>query len=293
MAKLRKVECRTKGLILFLCRDGEVSLSRAKNFAIQMANYENNSLKKKKSTTFAALNDNIYIYNIMKKALAVYGIAYLALLLFVLALQYIYPKTHLHLLLNSIHTGFEDTFFKYYSMLAEWPLYVLALLPLFWKKYGITLFFALSELTGGAFLQILKHTFCFDRPVCVFESHPEIALPLVEGVNMHHSNSFPSGHASTFFVFFTCCALILTYLYQQKDPLCRNRRTWIVMNISMVILLMLAALGAYSRVYLSQHFLLDVCVGSIIGFISPCLFFYFGRNKILKIGELSKTQEIK
>jgi membrane-associated phospholipid phosphatase len=127
----------------------------------------------------------------------------------------------------------------------------------------------------------------------VFESHPEMALPLVEDVNMHHSNSFPSGHASTFFVFFTCAALLLTYLYQQKDPHCRNRRSWMLMNIIMLILLTLAALGAYSRVYLSQHFLLDVCVGSIIGFISPCLFFYFGRNKILKIGELSKTQEIK
>jgi membrane-associated phospholipid phosphatase len=227
----------------------------------------------------------------MKKALTVYGIAYLALLLFVLALQYIYPKTHLHLLLNSIHTGFEDTFFKYYSMLAEWPFYILALLPLFWKKYGITLFYALSELTGGAFLQILKHTFSFDRPVSVFESHPEMTLPLVEGVNMHHSNSFPSGHASTFFVFFTCAALLLTYLYQQKDPHCQNRKAWLLMNISMVVLLMLAALGAYSRVYLSQHFLQDVCVGSIIGFVTPCLIFYFFRDKILKIGEPTQAKQ--
>lgn len=227
----------------------------------------------------------------MKKALAVYGIAYFALLLFVLALQYIYPKTYLHLLLNSIHTGFEDTFFKYYSMLAEWPFYIMALLPLFWKKYGITLFYALSELTGGAFLQILKRTFCFERPVSVFESHPEMTLPLVEGVNMHHNNSFPSGHASTFFVFFTCAALLMTYLYQKRDPQHNNRKTWMLMNISMVILLTLAALGAYSRVYLSQHFLLDVCLGSIIGFISPCLYFYFGRDKILNLGERTKTQQ--
>jgi membrane-associated phospholipid phosphatase len=45
----------------------------------------------------------------------------------------------------------------------------------------------------------------------------------------------------------------------------------------------LAALGAYSRIYLSQHFLSDVCVGSIIGFVTPCLIFYFGRDKILKL----------
>jgi membrane-associated phospholipid phosphatase len=48
-------------------------------------------------------------------------------------------------------------------------------------------------------------------------------------------------------------------------------------------LLVLAALGGYSRIYLSQHFLSDVCMGSIIGFITPCLIFYFGRNKILEL----------
>ena len=165
----------------------------------------------------------------MKKTLSVYGIAYLLLLLFVLGLQYVYPKTELHLLLNAYHSGAEDTFFKYYSMLAEWPLYVLALLPLLWKKYGVTLFFALSELTGGAILQILKHLISTDRPVSIFE-HYHIVLPLVAGVDMHHSNSFPSGHASTFFVFFTCCALLLASQYQMKAPH-NNRKRWVLINL--------------------------------------------------------------
>ena len=45
----------------------------------------------------------------------------------------------------------------------------------------------------------------------------------------------------------------------------------------------LAALGAYSRIYLSQHFLSDVCMGSIIGFVTPFLVFYFGRKEILRL----------
>ena len=53
-------------------------------------------------------------------------------------------------------------------------------------------------------------------------------------------------------------------------------------NATLLLLLSLATLGAYSRVYLSQHFLSDVCVGSIIGFVTPCLVFYFGKNKFLK-----------
>ena len=218
----------------------------------------------------------------MRRIFAVYGIAYLVLLLIVFGLLYVYPKLELHLLLNSYHTSVEDTFFKYYSMLAEGPLYVLALLPLFWKKIEMTILFALSELSGGALLQILKHTFSFERPISAFEYYNDMMLPLVQGVDMHHGNSFPSGHASTFFVFCTCCALVLAYNYQKKAQI-NNHRKWVLINLLVLLLLVFAALGAYSRIYLSQHFLSDVCMGSIIGFVTPCLFFYFGRNKILEL----------
>jgi membrane-associated phospholipid phosphatase len=56
--------------------------------------------------------------------------------------------------------------------------------------------------------------------------------------------------------------------------------------------LILAALGAYSRVYLSQHWLSDVCTGSIIGFVTPCLMFYFGKNKILKLDKLKSSTQL-
>ena len=77
------------------------------------------------------------------KTLSVYIIAYFVLLMVIFGLQYVYPKIELHLLLNSYHTSIQDTFFKYYSMMAEGPIYVLELLPLFWKKIRLTIFFAL------------------------------------------------------------------------------------------------------------------------------------------------------
>ena len=129
----------------------------------------------------------------MKKSFFVYGIAYFILLIITLGLLYAYPKLELHLLLNSYHTRLQDIFFTYYSMLAEGPLYVLALLPLFWKKVRLTLFFALCELSGGAILQILKHLISMPRPHSAFEKCPDMVLPVVEGVNLHSSNSFPSG----------------------------------------------------------------------------------------------------
>jgi membrane-associated phospholipid phosphatase len=167
-------------------------------------------------------------------------------------------------------------------VLAEWPLYVLALLPLLWKRFKFPLFFAVCELSGGTVLQILKHLISHDRPVSVFENYPDLELPLVPGVDMYHGNSFPSGHASTFFMFFTCLVIILAYYScQNKEP--HNRRTQVEFSAVSLLLLTLAALGAYSRVYISQHFLSDVCVGSIIGFTIPFLMFYLCRNKILKL----------
>ena len=222
----------------------------------------------------------------MLKTLSVYGIAYFLLLMLVIVLLCVYPKLELHLLLNSYHTAALDTFFKYYSMLAEGPLYVLALLPIFWKKIRITLFFALCELSGGGVLQILKHSFSFERPLSAFEHYPDMALPLVQGVDMHYGNSFPSGHASTFFVFSTCCALILAYYYNQKANK-NSRKSWILFNLTLLVLFVSAVLVCYSRIYLSQHFLLDVFIGSIIGFVTTLLFYYFGGNKILKL----KTNE--
>ena len=212
----------------------------------------------------------------------VYVISYFVLLVAILGLMYLYPKPELHMLLNAHHSNLQDAFFKYYSLLAEWPLYALALLPLLWKKIKITAFFAMCELTGGAILQLLKHLISTDRPVSVFEHYHHLVLPLVQGVNMHHSNSFPSGHASTFFMFCTCCMIMLASHYSRKDKP-HNLRTQILFNMSLLLLLVMAAMGAYSRVYLSQHFLSDVCVGSIIGFTTPFLMFYLYKDKILKL----------
>ena len=212
----------------------------------------------------------------MKKVMrdfSVYGITYFVLLVVVAGLLIAYPKVELHLLLNSCHSDFQDVFFKYYSMLAEWPFYIIALLPLLWKKKEITLFYAICELSTGAVVQIVKHIFFAPRPISVFENYPDLVLPLVEGVRLHHSNSFPSGHTSTFFVFFTCCALLmLAYKVKVRAK-----------YLMLVLMVALAALGGYSRIYLSQHFTEDVFVGSIIGFVTPCLLFYFAGEKILKL----------
>ena len=218
---------------------------------------------------------------VLIKTVSPYIVAYLVLLMVVLGLLYEYPKPELHMMLNTHHTSIQDVLLKYYTQLAEWPLYVLALIPLLYKKKMITIYYALCECTGAIFVTILKHTFRADRPIVVFENYPDMILPLVDGVKLHHSNSFPSGHTSTFFMFATCCVIILAYRYirdaKQHEP--KNR---LMFYTSILTLLALAALGGYSRIYLSQHFLSDVCVGSIVGFVTPFLIFFLFQNKLVK-----------
>ncbi|MBQ3658057.1 MAG: phosphatase PAP2 family protein [Bacteroidales bacterium] len=217
----------------------------------------------------------------MKNALLVYSISGLVLLSIGVGLLYTYPKLELHCMLNSYHTGFLDFFFKCYSFLAECPLYVFMLIPLFFKKYRITIFFAISELTAGAISYVLKQSISMERPLRAFETRPDLTFPFVEGVDLHSSNSFPSGHSSTFFVFCTVWAIVLAYRYQQTaDP--NDRKAKIKIILTVLGLLIFAALGAYSRVYLSQHFLSDVCVGSIIGFSVTHIVYFLGKNKLFK-----------
>lgn len=216
----------------------------------------------------------------MKKYIPFYSVPYVVLLVAVLSLLFVYPKGELHLMLNSCHTDFGDFVLRYYSQLAEWPLYVIALIPLLYKKWWLTVYYAVCELLSAGVVQTLKHIFHAPRPICYFEDFPDVTLPVVEGVHLHHSNSFPSGHTATFFVFFTFCALLLASRYAKQREAKTSTVAW--HQLTMFLLFAAAALGGYSRVYLSQHFLNDVCVGSVIGVIIPCLVFAKYSNKIIR-----------
>lgn len=213
---------------------------------------------------------------------------YLVLLAVAAALLLSYPKGELHILLNSHHTPFGDVFFRCYSTLAEWPLYVLAFVPLLFHRRMWTALFAASEIVAAITVQIIKGVWNMPRPMAFFNDEIANFLPVVEGVHLHHHHSFPSGHTSTFFVFFTCCALILIKETrrqgEQGDKASqKTAKKRLFSVLSLVVIVLLAALGGYSRIYLSQHFLIDVFVGSIIGTTVTCLVFrYFVKKNLFK-----------
>lgn len=81
----------------------------------------------------------------------------------------------------------------------------------------------------------------------------DVNLHLVPGVTVHSISSFPSGHSATAFTF----ALLLSLLSRRK--------------LVLMIALPAATCVGYSRVYLGQHFPLDVGGGIIVAAFSVSL----------------------
>lgn len=178
------------------------------------------------------------------------------------------PKGELHLLLCDRHTDARDIFYKYYTQVAEWVPYVVCCLLLFYR-FGWAIFTTSCVLLSGAVTQVLKRIVDAPRPLTWFATnYPDVQLPLVDGVEMSRYFSFPSGHTTTFFAFFFALSIIVS---QSKC-----RKTWQV--LIQVLFFFFAALGGYSRIYLSQHFAADILGGMGIGIlITGLLYLLFAR----------------
>ncbi len=166
----------------------------------------------------------------------------------------LFSKSQIHLTLNRWHTTFGDWLFPKITYLGEASVYVAMGLIFLYKrhflKFGAML---IAVALHVAIVQLLKN-FLFEaqpRPKNFFEGIA--SLNFVEGVEVHSYMSFPSGHTATAFSAFALVAFF------HKHPL------WQIMAI-------LAAISVgFSRMYLQQHFLIDVFVGSWIGTISALI----------------------
>jgi membrane-associated phospholipid phosphatase len=183
---------------------------------------------------------------------AVFLISYVIIFLPLIIINTIYSKEVIHLAINNYHNPFLDFFMKYWTYLGDGSVDILLiiLLLLISLRYFFTTFTAFAF--GGLGAQLIKRLLFHDipRPVKFFELYfPEYHLYLVPGVKIHTWLSFPSGHAATAFAVCTALAFMSKSKFTQ-------------------LLLFILAVGvAYSRVYLSQHFLVDVIAGSFLGII--------------------------
>ena len=166
-----------------------------------------------------------------------------------------FSKADIHIWINQHNSPFADTFFKYASSMGEgWVIAPVCIVLLF-IRFRYALMAIASSILAPLLTQFLKRVVWPDspRPKIFFQSIYD--LHFVEGVHLHSSHSFPSGHTTGAFALFMVLALI------SKKPFWK------------VLFLLLACLTAYSRMYLSQHFLIDVSVGSLVGSLTA-LFCY-------------------
>ena len=165
------------------------------------------------------------------------------------------PKAELHLLLCDRHTPARDIFYRYYTQIAEWLPYVICVALLLFSRVGNGVFASSCMIVSALTTQLFKHIINAPRPVTWFAANmPDVQLPLVEGVRMNYWFSFPSGHTTSFFALFFALSILASQNFSQAKT-----------NLLQVILFILATLGGYSRIYLSQHFAADVFAGILVG----------------------------
>ena len=173
------------------------------------------------------------------------------------------PKGELHLLLCQPHTAMLDQIVPIFTNLVDWLPYVTVVLLLFYRA-GWATYLASNLLLSTLIVQPIKHIVHAPRPLTWFaENMPDVSLPLVEGVRMNHWLSFPSGHTTTFFVLFFTLSIILC---------AENIKGKNILSFSCFLC---ATFGAYTRIYLSQHFALDIFTGILIAVFSTLILYFF------------------
>ena len=163
------------------------------------------------------------------------------------ALQLIYGKSQSHLIINGIHNNFGDFFFKYITHLGDGIIFPVLIIVTLFLKFKWSLYFFTASLLTLLFMYLTKQLLFngMPRPITFFENLEN--LYLINGVKVHKSNSFPSGHTTTAFTIFTLLILI-------------SKNNYLKFTFAL-----LAIIAGFSRIYLSQHFLIDVLAGAILG----------------------------
>lgn len=203
-----------------------------------------------------------------------------ALFVVLISLCFTIPKGNEVLWVNGNFSSFQDWLFRLVTALGEGVTFIpLTLLLLFVRfQYAFTL--AVVGLLNGLIIPFLKHVMFADmkRPITLLDNS---LLHFIEGIDVHTSYSFPSGHTATAF------AVAITL------SLCTKNKNWAI------VFLILAVMVGYSRIYLIQHYLIDVTAGALVGTFCSFLTYKLIRtdnipwiNQRLQIKLLIKSQDI-
>jgi membrane-associated phospholipid phosphatase len=174
----------------------------------------------------------------------------LATALYLIFDSFIIGRNAFFLLLNANLGSNADFFFKYCTYLGDGAVWVMvaALFFIYWRnKFPLLL----SVIIISTLITQLTKIYIIPA-----EPRPTAAIPnissihMVAGVELHRAYSFPSGHTATAFSIFLLGSLLI-------------KNKWII-----PFGFLYALLVAYSRVYLAQHFPLDLGGGMMVSVIT-------------------------
>jgi membrane-associated phospholipid phosphatase len=160
--------------------------------------------------------------------------------------QHVFDKITLNILNH--HSPLADTFFKYFTQLAELPLILLSIGYTVYQLKKESVYWLLSFLIFALILQSVKLGFNFPRPIIRFPEY----IRQIDGLFISSWKAFPSGHTAN--AVFATGLLIVSY---KKDRTLTAFGLWIAF-------LFVLGIG-FSRVYLGQHSTEDVIAGSAFG----------------------------
>ncbi|OPZ95175.1 MAG: PAP2 superfamily protein [Bacteroidetes bacterium ADurb.Bin416] len=172
-------------------------------------------------------------------------------------------KGNIHLAINRLNSPFADVIFRWITEFGAFPLIAATIVVTLFFRYRIAMTATVATTLASLLTQVGKRLVWPDSPrPKVFFADTDL-LHLVDGVHLHSAHSFPSGHTAGAFALFITLALFAA------KPAYK------------LLFLLAACLVGYSRMYLSQHFLIDVTVGSAIGAGSALLIYaWFTSGKI-------------
>ncbi len=163
-------------------------------------------------------------------------------------------------------TSSLNVFFKYITHVGDGFVLIPLALVMLYRSWIHFLTLLIAVIFQTLFVQLGKQLLFPStvRPRLFFEEQG-IALNFIEGIEVHGFHSFPSGHTA---VAFTMAAILIMFTKNAS-----MQWFWFI----------LAILVGMSRVYIHQHFAMDVFAGSIIGILSAYIAFSIIKSKTHKI----------
>ncbi len=178
-------------------------------------------------------------------------------------------KGDFSLYLNEHHSPSADLFFRYATWMGDGITIAIICMLLLFVKFRYAIITSIISLISAFLVNIVKNIAHQPRPSEYFKG---MDLNYVNGVDLFHWHSFPSGHTAAAFAMFCVFGFFV-----------RNK-LW------SLLFFFLALSVAISRVYIFQHFLVDVYFGSIFGVVNAVwIYLVLGKMGFLKKGWVERS----